>query len=107
MLCKLHGTLTFMTEAFRLVSDVQHLNHLILLNELIPWSPLATHFVTKAMPIDSRCCIKKLESSITYITSYSGFVSISYSLGGGHTHTHTHNLTQLSQRDNYVWDKGR
>ena len=41
MFCELHGTPTFMTEAFRLVRDVQHLNRLILLNE-----QLTQHYLT-------------------------------------------------------------
>ena len=34
MFCELHGMPTFMTEALCLVRDVQHLNCLILLNEV-------------------------------------------------------------------------
>ena len=54
-------------------------------------------FVTKAKPInsiDSRCHVMKPESSITYITAYSGFISRESFLiawgTGTHTHTHMH-----------------
>ena len=41
MFRELHGTPTFMTEALRLVHDVQHLNRLIVLNE-----QLTQHYLT-------------------------------------------------------------
>ena len=53
------------------------------------------HFITKATPInniDSRCRIRKPESSIAYITGYSGFISRELFLlaWGANTHTHTY-----------------
>ena len=50
-------------------------------------------FITKAMPInsiDSRCCIRKAKSSITYITSYSSFISRELFLIAWWADTHTH-----------------
>ena len=48
MLCEPHGTPTFMTEALRLVYDLQYLNFLILLNE-----SLTQHYLSLFWPIAS------------------------------------------------------
>ena len=65
---------TFITEVLRLVCDIQHLNHLLPLNEQLMLhylSPLWLEFWTQATAInniDKKCCIKKPDSSITYLT---------------------------------------
>ena len=106
-----HGTPTFITEALYLVDDVQLLNcHLLLNKRLILrylsllWLEFTTRFITKAMPInniDSRCCIKKPENSIAYITGYSGFISRELFLlaWGVDTHTHTDVRTKVISRN--------
>ena len=94
-----HGTPTFITEALCLVCDVQLLNCHLLLNERqilcylsLLWLEFMTRFITKATPInniDSRCCIKKPETNIAYITGYSGFISRElFLLAWGQIHTH-------------------
>ena len=81
--------LQLVTEAICLVS-VQLVKSLLLLNEWLSllWQEFMMYFVTKAKPINSTdgiCHIKKLKSSRTRLTSYSGFISFN-NLGGGHTH---------------------
>ena len=93
-----HGTPTFITEGLCLVSDVQFLNCHLLLNErqilhCLLWLEFMMHFITKATPInnnDSRCHIKKPESSIAYITGYSGFISCELFLLAWEADTHTY-----------------
>ena len=85
MLCDPHSMPTFITEVLCLVGDVQLLNCHLLLNEWLIlrylsllWLEFMTRFITKVTPInniDSRCRLKKPESSIGYITGYSGFIS--------------------------------
>ena len=48
-----HGMPTFKTEVLRLIRVLQHLNHLILLNELLTQHNLSLRFVTKAKPTNS------------------------------------------------------
>ena len=45
------------------------------------------YFVTKATPINGRCCINKLETSIISLTIIQTSLVI-YSLGGIHTHAY-------------------
>ena len=100
-----NGMPTFITEGLCLVGDVQLLNCHLLLNERqilcylsLLWLEFTTRFITKATPINnnnSRCHIKKPESTIAYITGYSGFISRELFLLAweADTHTHTHTYT--------------
>ena len=106
MLFDPHNTPTFINEVLCLVGDVQLLNCHLLLNEQLIlrylsllWLEFMTCFVNKVMPInniDSKCRIKKPESSIGYITGYSGFISHElFLLAWGRTHTRTHTHTHI------------
>ena len=100
----LQGMPTFVIEALRLVSDVQLVKRLLLLNEWLIqhyrliWQEFTTCFVTKATPINSIDGVrhtKKLKSSRTYLTDYLGFISCKQFLltWGAYTCTHTHKHT--------------
>ena len=71
---------TFITEVIHIVGDVQLFKLILLFTEKLIhcylsllWLESTIRFVTKITPIknnNSKCHIKKTESSITYITSY-------------------------------------